>query len=203
MRLFVVLLAAALAAFAFGVNAQTETEALQTQALGLLSEIRATLAQEIEQGETTVRLSQDRIRISVRRLIVSAGAELRLNPNRDDALERVVSTLRDAQGWELEIQAHCSTAVLSEAARRAFGDHTGLTQAKADLLRSEIEEMFDRFDQEPLPIVSARGMGTSTPIDTNSTWQGQRNNDRCEILILPPGWPNMPRPVFPGESQTD
>jgi flagellar motor protein MotB len=172
-------------------------------ALRLLNEIRVALGGDVTGGGVSVELTLDRIRVTIGQLVGQRGVELVLNSDRGPALEHLVGALGEAEDWGIEVQGHCSTAPLSETMETVHDTHERFTEAQAVVVREVMTAlMAERLGRETV-LISVEGQGAEHPVATNSTALGQRQNDRIEILILPPGWPDMPRPVFPGEPQTD
>lgn len=161
------------------------------EAQALLASVRNALAPEIQAGRAGVTVNADRIKITLQEAVSASGQGFALNNAGNRAIEALVPVIREASGWGIEVRGHSSTAPQDRA------EEQRRSQAMADAVAQPLTQRLGRGSGA----VSARGMGSGYPVDTNSTWEGQQLNDRVEIYLLPPNYPEHPRPLFPLSEQ--
>jgi type VI secretion system protein ImpK len=138
------------------------------------SRLKKFLEPEIREG--LVKVEEDastvRVRTTVGQLFKSGSDEL--EPGRQPLFERIGRAIEDEPGPVL-VEGHADTDRVSGL---AFPDNFALSSARAERVADIVRAMITDGGR-----VTAKGMGDTTPIASNSTAEGKSLNRRVEIIV--------------------
>jgi flagellar motor protein MotB len=108
-------------------------------------------------------------------------------------LRQAMYNLRDKQNVQMRLIAYTDNIPLSGRDARIYGDHTGLSKARARRIAIAIQEALGLSNAQ----ISSTGKGASNPIATNDSEKGRALNRRIEVEF----WHDDPLEDLPDEPQ--
>ncbi|MEJ2142393.1 MAG: OmpA family protein, partial [Gammaproteobacteria bacterium] len=108
-------------------------------------------------------------------------------------LRQALNNLRTKDNVQMRLIAYTDNIPLSGRDARIYGDHTGLSKARARRIAIAIQEAL----RLPNSAISSTGKGSSNPIATNDSEKGRALNRRIEVEF----WHDDPLEDLPDEPQ--
>lgn len=141
--------------------------------------IRA-LRPEIDQGNITVDLNNERLLINLTSSMLFGSGEDQLKPAGVDALKRVGAVLKDYPEYAVEVDGHTDNMPIRSSLKKRFPTNKELSEARAANGISALAE----GGVSPETITSA-GFADSKPVAPNTTDEGRQKNRRVEVRVKP------------------
>lgn len=141
--------------------------------------IRA-LRPEIDQGNITVDLNNERLLINLTSSMLFGSGEDQLKPAGVDALKRVGAVLKDYPEYAVEVDGHTDNMPIRSSLKKRFPTNKELSEARAANGISALAE----GGVSPETITAA-GFADSKPVAPNTTDEGRQKNRRVEVRVKP------------------
>ena len=110
-----------------------------------------------------------------------------------DNIRQAFVNLSDKQNVVVKFVGYSDDLPLSGRTERIYGDHVGLTRARARRVALAVQDALDL----PTPVIMSDGRGSERPIGSNETERGRALNRRVEVEF----WYDDPLQELPGEPQ--
>jgi chemotaxis protein MotB len=151
----------------------TELAKLQEAQRGLIRELRP----EIEKGDITVDLNNERLLINLASGYLFATGEDQLKPDGADALKDVGAILKDYPEYKVSVEGHTDNRPIRSAAlKKKFPTNQELSEARAG-------SAAEALTAGGLSTVSTVGYGEKRPVASNTTEEGRAKNRRVEVRV--------------------
>lgn len=185
-------------------NRRVEVEVWYDQVKDALEEKEVVVSDDIKRVkvcrmETVCKLryqeGQDR-RARVKNLVVPLRYQDESTPISDDFTRQVrqaFDNLKDRQGVTVRFIGYTDDAPLAERDQRIYGDHLGLSKARARRVALAMQDLL----RIPSAAIESEGRGTTQPVAANDTEQGRSLNRRVEVEF----WYDDPLQELPDEPQ--
>ena len=141
--------------------------------------IRA-LRPEIEQGNITVDLNNERLLINLTSSMLFGSGEDQLKPAGTDALKRVGAILKDYPEYKVEVDGHTDNRPIRSSLKKRFPTNKELSEARA----ANGVTALAGGGVSTATITSA-GYADTRPVAPNTTDEGRQKNRRVEVRVTP------------------
>jgi chemotaxis protein MotB len=141
--------------------------------------IRA-LRPEIEQGNITVDLNNERLLINLTSSMLFGSGEDQLKPAGVDALKRVGSVLKDYPEYAVEVDGHTDNWPIRSSLKKRFPTNKELSEARAVNGVEALSEGGVSADT-----IKSAGYADTKPVAPNTTDEGRQKNRRVEVRVTP------------------
>jgi chemotaxis protein MotB len=141
--------------------------------------IRA-LRPEIEQGNITVDLNNERLLINLTSSMLFGSGEDQLKPAGVDALKRVGSVLKDYPEYAVEVDGHTDNWPIRSTLKKRFPTNKELSEARAVNGVTALSEGGVSADT-----IRSAGYADTKPVAPNTTDEGRQKNRRVEVRVTP------------------
>jgi chemotaxis protein MotB len=138
------------------------------------------LRPEIEQGNITVDLNNERLLINLASSMLFGSGEDQLKPAGTDALKRVGAILKDYPEYKVEVDGHTDNRPIRSSLKKRFPTNKELSEARAANGVTALAE----GGVSAGTIVSA-GYADTKPVAPNATDEGRQKNRRVEVRVTP------------------
>ena len=154
----------------------TEMARLKEAQRGLVRELRP----EIEQGNITVDINNERLLINLTSSMLFGAGEDQLKPAGTDALKRVGGILKAYPEYKVEVDGHTDNWPIRSSLKKRFPTNKELSEARAANGVTALAE----GGVSPGAIASA-GYADTKPVAPNATDEGRQKNRRVEVRVTP------------------
>jgi chemotaxis protein MotB len=154
----------------------TEMARLKEAQRGLVRELRP----EIEQGNITVDINNERLLINLTSSMLFGAGEDQLKPAGTDALKRVGGILKAYPEYKVEVDGHTDNRPIRSSLKKRFPTNKELSEARAANGVTALAE----GGVSPGAISSA-GYADTKPVAPNATDEGRQKNRRVEVRVTP------------------
>jgi chemotaxis protein MotB len=141
--------------------------------------IRA-LRPEIEQGNITVDLNNERLLINLASSMLFGSGEDQLKPGGTDALKRVGAILKDYPEYKVEVDGHTDNRPIRSSLKKRFPTNKELSEARAANGVTALAE-----GGVSTGTISSAGYADTKPVAPNTTDEGRQKNRRVEVRVTP------------------
>ena len=141
--------------------------------------IRA-LRPEIEQGNITVDLNNDRLLINLASSMLFGSGEDQLKPAGVDALKRVGAILKDYPEYKVEVDGHTDNRPIRSSLKKRFPTNKELSEARAVNGVTALTE-----GGASAGALTSAGYADTRPVAPNTTDEGRQKNRRVEVRLTP------------------
>jgi chemotaxis protein MotB len=141
--------------------------------------IRA-LRPEIEQGNITVDLNNERLLINLASSMLFGSGEDQLKPGGTDALKRVGAILKDYPEYKVEVDGHTDNRPSRSSLKKRFPTNKELSEARAANGVTALAE-----GGVSTGTISSAGYADTKPVAPNTTDEGRQKNRRVEVRVTP------------------
>jgi chemotaxis protein MotB len=145
---------------------------LETAKQGLVRALRP----EIEKGDITVDLNNERLLIKLASSYLFGSGEAGLKPGGADALKKVGEILKDFPEYNVSVEGHTDNRPIRSTLRKKFATNQDLSEARAANAAKALRE-------GGLSNVSQAGYADTRPVASNTTEEGRAQNRRVEIRV--------------------
>ncbi len=121
------------------------------------------------------------------------AAGIEVTPGFVERIRRVFANLADRRNVVVRFIGHTDSQPLDGRAEKIYGDHAGLSKARAWRVALDVQEALSL----PTAAIDATGRGSSLPLASNKTAAGQATNRRVEVEF----WYDDPLQELPDEPQ--
>ncbi len=139
------------------------------------------MEKEIEDNQIQITQLADKLKVSIVDRILFPSGEADISPEGLQVLERVGNILKNMTDKIVRVEGHTDNVPISSRLQEKFPSNWELSTARATNVV--------RFLQETVNIDPARleavGLGEHQPVASNETKEGQAQNRRIEIALLP------------------
>ncbi|MEE8556578.1 MAG: OmpA family protein [Myxococcota bacterium] len=154
-------------------GSEAEVQALQGSYHALVEE----LEDELEKGQIEILQLRGRLQIRALESILFASGSAEIKPTGREVLAKVADQLRKQSGHQVRIEGHTDRVPISTL---EFPSNWELSCGRAArVLRFLVDE---GLDPERM---SAVGVGSQQPIESNDSPEGRARNRRIEIVLVP------------------
>ena len=151
----------------------TELAKLQEAQRGLIRELRP----EIEKGDITVDLNNERLLIKLASNYLFGSGEDQLKPAGADALNQVGAILKEYPKYKVAVEGHTDNRPIRSALlKKKFPTNLELSEARAASAAEALRE-------GGLSNVTTAGFSDTKPVAPNSTDAGRAKNRRVEVRV--------------------
>jgi chemotaxis protein MotB len=154
----------------------TEMAKLKEAQRGLVRALRP----EIEQGNITVDINNERLLINLTSSMLFGAGEDQLKPAGTDALKRVGAILKGYPEYKVEVDGHTDNQPIRSSLKKRFPTNKELSEARAANGVTALAE----GGVSAGTIVSA-GYADTKPVAPNATDEGRQKNRRVEVRVTP------------------
>ncbi len=141
----------------------------------------AEMENEIKDNQIQITQLADKLKVSIIDKILFPSGEADITPEGLLVLERVGNILKNMEDKIIRVEGHTDNVPISSRLQEQFPSNWELSTARATNVV--------RFLQETVNIDPARleavGLGEHQPVASNETKEGQAQNRRIEIALLP------------------
>ena len=137
--------------------------------------IRA-LRPEIEKGDITVDLNNERLLINLASSYLFGSGEDQLKPAGTDALKQVGTILKGYPEYKVAVDGHTDNRPIRSALKKKFPTNQELSEARAANAAKALTE-------GGLGAVTTRGFADTKPVAPNTTEAGRAKNRRVEVIV--------------------
>jgi chemotaxis protein MotB len=141
--------------------------------------IRA-LRPEIDQGNITVDLNNERLRINLASSMLFGSGEDQLKPAGVDALKRVGAVLKDYPEYKVAVDGHTDNRPIRNTLRKRFPTNKELSTARAASGVTALQAGGISAD-----FITSAGYADTKPVAPNTTDEGRQKNRRVEVSVTP------------------
>lgn len=141
--------------------------------------IRA-LRPEIEQGNITVDLNNERLLINLASSMLFGSGEDQLKPAGVDALKRVGAILKDYPEYKVEVDGHTDNRPIRSSLKKRFPTNKELSEARAVNGVTALTE-----GGASAGTLTSAGYADTRPVAPNTTDEGRQKNRRVEVRLTP------------------
>jgi chemotaxis protein MotB len=141
--------------------------------------IRA-LRPEIEQGNITVDLNNERLLINLTSSMLFGSGEDQLKPGGTDALTRVGAVLKDYPEYKVEVDGHTDNRPIRSSLKKRFPTNKELSEARAANGVTALAGGGVSTDT-----ITSAGYADTRPVAPNATDEGRQKNRRVEVRVTP------------------
>jgi len=138
------------------------------------------LRPEIEQGNITVDLNNERLLINLASSMLFGSGEDQLKPAGVDALKRVGAILKDYPEYAVEVDGHTDNQPIRSTLKKRFPTNKELSDARAVNGVTALAE--GGVSQET---ITSAGYADTKPVAPNATDEGRQKNRRVEVRVIP------------------
>jgi chemotaxis protein MotB len=138
------------------------------------------LRPEIEQGNITVDLNNERLLINLASSMLFGSGEDQLKPAGVDALKRVGSILKDYPEYAVEVDGHTDNRPIRSSLKKRFPTNKELSDARAVNGVTALAEGGVSADT-----IRSAGYADTKPVAPNTTDEGRQKNRRVEVRVTP------------------
>lgn len=137
--------------------------------------IRA-LRPEIEKGDITVDLNNERLLINLASGYLFGSGQDELKPAGADALKHVGAVLKDFPEYKVAVEGHTDNRSIHGALKKRFPTNKELSESRAANAAKALTE-------GGLGAATTHGYADTKPVDSNKTDAGRAKNRRVEIRV--------------------
>jgi len=137
--------------------------------------IRA-LRPEIEKGDITVDLNNERLMINLASSYLFGSGQAELKPAAVDALKQVGAILKDFPEYKLHVEGHTDNRPIQGALKKKFPTNKELSESRAANAAKALTE-------GGLGAATTHGYADTKPVEPNTTDTGRAKNRRVEIRV--------------------
>jgi chemotaxis protein MotB len=141
--------------------------------------IRA-LRPEIEQGNITVDLNNERLLINLASSMLFGSGEDQLKPGGTDALTRVGAILKDYPEYKVEVDGHTDNRPIRSSLKKRFPTNKELSEARA---ANGVTALAG--GGVSTETITSAGYADTRPVAPNATDEGRQKNRRVEVRVTP------------------
>ena len=141
--------------------------------------IRA-LRPEIEQGNITVDLNNERLLINLASSMLFGSGEDQLKPGGTDALTRVGAILKEYPEYKVEVEGHTDNRPIRTSLKKRFPTNKELSEARAANGVAALAGGGVSTDT-----ITSAGYADTRPVAPNATDEGRQKNRRVEVRVTP------------------
>ena len=141
--------------------------------------IRA-LKPEIEQGNITVDLNNERLRINLTSSMLFGSGEDQLKPAGVDALKRVGAVLKEYPEYKVAVDGHTDNRPIRSTLKKRFPTNKELSTARAT---SGVTAL--KSGGMSASLITSAGYADRKQVAPNTTDEGRQKNRRVEVLVIP------------------
>ena len=153
------------------------------QTYNQLDQAYSQLQQAYQGDEVEIRQLQGELKVTIKDKILFSEGGFRLNAKAEAVLAKMAPTLSGFKNTKVVIRGYTDNVPIGPELRR-LGIDTNL-----DLSSKRADNVADYLIRKGvLPaLISAQGMGESSPVASNDTVDGRSQNRRIEITLVGPG----------------
>ncbi len=148
---------------------------------GTYNELVAGMKDEIEKGQIKITQLEDGLSVSMVDKILFPSGEAEIKPDGIGVLERVGKVLKETERRIVRVEGHTDNVRIGPKLSKKFPTNWELSTARATNVVRFLEE---HVGIEPGRL-QAVGMSQYHPVASNDTLDGQSQNRRIEIALLP------------------
>jgi chemotaxis protein MotB len=134
------------------------------------------LRPQIENGDITVDLNNERLLINLASGYLFGSGEDQLRPEGAEALKHVGSVLKNFPQYKVAVDGHTDNVPIHGALMTRFPTNKELSEARAANAAKALAD-------GGLPNATPTGYGNSRPVESNSTAAGRAKNRRVEVRV--------------------
>jgi chemotaxis protein MotB len=138
------------------------------------------LRPEIEKGNITVDVNNERLRINLASSMLFGSGEDQLKPAGVDALGRIGSILKDYPEYKVEVAGHTDNRPIRSTLKKRFPSNQELSEARASNGVTALEKGGVSAEK-----ITSAGYADTKPIAPNTTDEGRQKNRRVEVRVTP------------------
>jgi chemotaxis protein MotB len=138
------------------------------------------LRPEIEQGNITVDLNNERLLINLASSMLFGSGEDQLKPAGVDALKRVGAILKDYPEYVVEVDGHTDNRPIRSSLKKRFPTNKELSEARAVNGITALAE-----GGVSAGTITSAGYADTRPVAPNTTDEGRQKNRRVEVRVTP------------------
>jgi chemotaxis protein MotB len=138
------------------------------------------LRPEIEQGNITVDLNNERLLINLASSMLFGSGEDQLKPAGVDALKRVGAILKDYPEYAVEVGGHTDNRPIRSSLKKRFPTNKELSDARAVNGITALAE-----GGVSAGTITSAGYADTRPVAPNTTDEGRQKNRRVEVRVTP------------------
>ena len=138
------------------------------------------LRPEIEQGNITVDLNNERLLINLTSSMLFGSGEDQLKPAGVDALKRVGAILKDYPEYAVEVDGHTDNRPIRSSLKKRFPTNKELSDARAVTGITALTE-----GGVSAGTITSAGYADTRPVAPNTTDEGRQKNRRVEVRVTP------------------
>lgn len=138
------------------------------------------LRPEIEKGNITVDLNNERLLINLTSSMLFGSGEDQLKPAGADALKRVGTILRDYPEYKVAVDGHTDNWPIRSALKKRFPTNKELSEARA--ANGVVALTGGGVSADT---ITSAGYADTRPVAPNTTDDGRQKNRRVEVRVTP------------------
>jgi chemotaxis protein MotB len=154
----------------------TEMAKLKEAQRGLVRALRP----EIEQGNITVDINNERLLINLTSSMLFGAGEDQLKPAGTDALKRVGAVLKGYPEYKVEVDGHTDNWPIRSSLKKRFPTNKELSEARAANGVTALAE-----GGVSAGTITSAGYADTKPVAPNATDEGRQKNRRVEVRVTP------------------
>ena len=138
------------------------------------------LRPEIEEGNITVDLNNERLLINLTSSMLFGSGEDQLKPAGVDALKRVGAILKDYPEYAVKVDGHTDNWPIRSSLKKRFPSNKELSEARAANGVTALAE-----GGVSAGAITTAGYADTMPVAPNTTDDGRQKNRRVEVRVTP------------------
>jgi chemotaxis protein MotB len=150
----------------------SETTKLNEAQRGLIRALRP----QIEKGNITVDLNNERLLINLASGYLFRSGEDQLKPAGADTLKQVGAILKDFPEYKVHVEGHTDNRPIQGALKKKFPSNKELSESRAANAARAMTE-------GGLGTATTHGYGDTKPVEPNTTDAGRAKNRRVEVRV--------------------
>ncbi|MGH7960213.1 MAG: OmpA family protein [Candidatus Binatia bacterium] len=166
-------------------EAAREKEAELSGVKGTYNRLVAALKGEIAQKDIALHQAKEKLVLTILDRVLFPSGQATLSPEGRAVLKKVGGVLTKIRDRRIHIEGHTDNVPIGPILAAQFPTNWELSTARAtEVIRYLISET-----QLPASALSAVGRADTTPVASNESEEGRKQNRRIEIILLPPDDP--------------
>ena len=164
-------------------GAQELTEAMEVakRTVQIQQEIIASLRDEVASGQITIAQHASQVTIHVKNKILFDSGKTSLKPSGVAVLKKIGKTLQRFRDRQIQVEGHTDSRPLRWELREKYPTNWELSAARAAIV---VRYLIDDVGIEATRL-SAVGYASYQPVASNDSPEGQQENRRVAIAVLP------------------
>jgi chemotaxis protein MotB len=157
---------------------------------GTYDQLVGSLKNEIANGQIQVTQLKDKLTVNLVEKILFDSGKAQIKPSGMEVLHRIGDVLKGVQDKDIRIEGHTDNVPVGPRLRERYPTNWELSTARAT---NVVRYLHETAGVDPTRLIAA-GAGEYHPVASNDTPEGQADNRRIDIVLVPSTQPAAGQP---------